>query len=68
MLDLCGLGVLVFVDHVLRGTFGHEKLSFRFHPGRHERRQIQSGVAIEHQLVMNDLERCPGRHALRGEP
>ena len=63
-LDLGGLGVLVLVDHVLRGALGHEQLGLGLHPGRHERREVEPGVAVQHQLVVDDLEGGPRRHAL----
>jgi hypothetical protein len=34
---------------------GHQLLGLRFHPGRDQRRHIQTGVAVEHQLVVNHL-------------
>ena len=66
-LDLRGLRVLVLVDHVLRRAFRHQQFGFRLHPRRHERREIEAGIAVQHQLVVDDLERDPGRHALVGK-
>ena len=56
-LDLGGLRVLVLVDHVLVEALGHELLGLRLHPGRDERRDVQARVAVEHQLVVDDLVR-----------
>jgi hypothetical protein len=51
------LRVLVLVDHVLVQALGHQLLGLRLHPCRHERRHVQPGVAVEHQLVVDDLVR-----------
>ena len=65
-LDLGGLRVLVLVDHVLVEALGHELLGLRLHPRRHERGHVQPRVAVEHQLVVDDLVRDVRRHlALR---
>ena len=55
-LDLCRLGVLILVDHVLVEAFGDQPLRLRLHPRRDERREVHARVAIEHQLVMDDLK------------
>ena len=66
LLDLGGLRVLVLVDHVLVEALGHELLGLRLHPRRHERGHVEPRVAVEHQLVVDDLVRDVGRHlALR---
>ena len=54
-LQLCGLRVLILVDHVLVEALGHESLGLRFHPRADERRQVEAGVPVQHQIVMNDL-------------
>ncbi len=59
-LDLGRLRVFVFVDHVLVERFGHQLLGLWFHPGGYERREVQTGVAVEHQLFVNDLVRDLG--------
>ena len=61
-LDLRGLRILVLVDHVLVEALGHEFLGLRLHPGRHERGDVQTGVAVEHELVVDDLVRDVRRH------
>jgi hypothetical protein len=60
--DRRGLRVLVFVDHVLVETFGHQLLGLRFHPRRHEGGEIHARVAVQHQLVVDDLISDVGRH------
>ena len=54
-LELRGLRVLVLVDHVLVDALGHELPGLRLHPGGDERGQVEAGVAVEHQLVVDDL-------------
>ena len=66
-LELRRLGVLVLVDHVLVEALVHEPAGGRLHPGRHERREVQPRVAVEHQLVVDDLVGAVGRHLLLGE-
>ena len=61
-LQLGRLGVLVLVDHVLVQALRHERAGGGLHPGRHERREVQPGVAVEHQLVVDDLVGGVGRH------
>ena len=56
-LQLCRLRVLVLVDDVLVDGLVHEPLCLRLHPRRDERRQVEPGVAVEHQLVVDDLIR-----------
>ena len=55
LLELGRARVLVLVDHVLVERLGHQPLGLRLHPRRHERRQVQPGVAVEHQLVVHEL-------------
>ena len=56
-LELGGLRVLVLVDHVLVEALGHQPLGLRLHPRGDERREVQPRVAVEHQLVVDDLVR-----------
>src|SRR5215213_3751837 len=47
----------------------HSAISFSAcgsHPRRHECREVQAGVAIEHELVVDDLVGHLGRHRLVG--
>ena len=67
-LELGGLRVLVLVDHVLVEALGHQLLGLRLHPGGHERGQVQAGVAVEHQLVVDDLVGDVGRELALGQP
>ena len=62
-LELGRLRVLVLVDHVLVERLGHEAVGLRLHPGRHERGQVEPRVAVEHELVVDDLVGGVGRHA-----
>ncbi len=62
-LELGRLRVLVLVDHVLVEGLGHEPVGLGLHPGRHEGGQVEPGVAVEHELVVDDLVGGVGRHA-----
>ena len=53
LFDGCGLGVLVFVDHVLVGGLVHELLDFGLDPGSAEGGEVLLGVAVEDELVMD---------------
>src|SRR5207247_107613 len=64
-LELGRLRVLVLVDHVLVEALGHQLLGLRLHPRRDERGHVQPRVAVEHQLVVDDLVRDVGRHLAR---
>ena len=66
-LDLRGLRILVLVDHVLVEALGHQRPGLRLHPGRHERREVQPRVAVDHQLVVDDLVGDVGRQLARRE-
>ena len=65
-LELRGLRVLVLVDHVLVEALGHQLLGLRLHPRRHERREVHARVAVEHQLVVDDLVRDVRGHVVGG--
>jgi hypothetical protein len=67
LLQLRGLGVFVLVDDVLVGAFLHQLAGLRLHPGAHEGGQIQAGVAIEHQVVVDELIGVRGVEAAGGE-
>ena len=54
-LELGRLRVLVLVDHVLVEALRHQLLGLRLHPGADERREVHARVAVEHQLVVDDL-------------
>jgi hypothetical protein len=53
--DLRGLSVLILVDHVLVEALGHQPVGLGLHPGGDERRHVQAGIPVQHQLVVNDL-------------
>ena len=61
-LELGRLRVLVLVDHVLVEALGHQLLGLRLHPRRDERGHVEPRVAVEHQLVVDDLVRDVRRH------
>ena len=61
-LELGRLRVLVLVDHVLVEALGHQLLGLRLHPRRDERGHVEPRVAVEHQLVVDDLVRHVRRH------
>jgi hypothetical protein len=68
VLKLGGLRVLVLVDHVLGRALGHQLLGLGLHPRGDERRQVQPGVAVENQLVPDDLQRGARQHAVLRQP
>ena len=53
-LDFGGLRILVLVDHVLVHALVHQSVDFGLGPGLAEGRQVLTGVAVEHQFVMDD--------------
>jgi len=67
-LDLRGLRVLVPVDHVLVDRQRHQRQHLGFLPGLAERGQVLPRVAVQHQLIGNDLVRVPGQGSLLREP
>ena len=56
-LDLGGARVLVLVDHVLVRRLDEEPARVIVHPGADEGGQVETGVAVEHRLVVDDLVR-----------
>ena len=67
-LELRGLRVLVFVDHVLAEALSHQLLGLWLHPGGDEGSQVEPRVAVEDQLVFDQCE-CNGRvHGLSRQP
>ncbi len=50
-----GLRIFVFVDHVFVEGVGHQLASFGFHPGGNEGSEVQPGVAVKQQFVMNQV-------------
>jgi hypothetical protein len=67
MLHFGRLRILVLVDHVLGKTLGHKAADFRLHPCRHERSQVLAGIAVQHQLVVDDLVGRRRGHLARRE-
>ncbi len=66
-LEVGCLRVLVLVDHVLVEALGHELLGLRLHPRGDERGQVQARVAVEHQLVVDDLVGDVAGHLALGQ-
>lgn len=52
-----GHRVFVLVNEVFREVFHHEFVGFLRHPGVDERREVQAGIAIECELVVDNLVR-----------
>ena len=50
-LDFRCLGVLVLVHDVLVDAIVHELVQLGFFPGLAERRQVLTGVAVQHQFI-----------------
>ena len=65
-LELRCLRVLVLVDHVLVRRLGHQAGGVRRHPRRHERGQVQTGAAVQQQLVRHQVIGHLGPRALLG--
>lgn len=59
-LQLGGARVLVLVDHVLVEALRHQHPGLRLHPGGDEGGEIQPGVAVQHQFVVDQLVRDRG--------
>ena len=49
-----GQRVLVFVDHVLVERLGHQLLGLGIHPGGDERGEVEAGVPVEHEFVVDE--------------
>ena len=57
------LRILVLVDHVLVDRLAHQLAGFRFRPGRAERGQVLARIAVQLQLVMDQIVDRRGRRA-----
>ena len=66
-LDRGRLRVLVLVDHVLVQRLGHEPVGLLVHERRDERREVLPGVAVEHELVVEQAVGHAWIHALSGQ-
>ena len=66
-LDLGRLRILVLVDHVLVDALRHQLGNLRLRPRLAKGGEILAGVAVEHQLVMNDGVSVPGILRALGE-
>ena len=56
------LRVFILVDHVLVERVSHQLARFRLHPCGYKCGQIQSGIAIQHQLVVDQVVRSLRQH------
>ncbi len=61
------LGVLVPVDGVLVGRLGHEAVGLVVHVGGDEGGQVEGGIRIEGELVVDELVGGAGLHRLVGQ-
>ena len=66
-LKISGLRVLGCVNEIDGHRLHHQLARLRVHPGRHERREVEQGVAVERQIVMNDLVRGIRSHLSLGQ-
>lgn len=66
--QLGGTRVLVLVDHVLVPALTHQHPGLGLHPGGDEGGEIEPGVSVEHQLVMDQAVRGRGRQRSVGQP
>jgi hypothetical protein len=55
LFQISGLGILILVDEILFSTFLHQAAGLGLHPGANEGGQIEPGVAIEEQMVVDEL-------------
>ena len=58
--NLRRLRVLILVNHVLIDAFRHQLRHLRFRPGLAECSQVLAGVAVKHQLIVNNGVGVPG--------
>ena len=68
LLQLCRLGIFVLVDDVLVGAFLHQPARLRLHPGAHEGGQVEPGVAVQHQVIVDQLIGQIARQSLLAQP
>jgi hypothetical protein len=61
------LGVLVPVDGVLVGRLDHEAVGLVVHVGGDEGGQVEGGIRIEGELVVDELVGRAGVHRLLGQ-
>ena len=54
---VCGYSSLSIM--FLSSALGHQPHGLGLHPGGHERGQVEPGVAVQHELVVHQLRRCP---------
>ena len=66
-LDRGGLRVLVLVDHILVEALIHQAVYLGFLPRLAEGGEVLPRIAIQHQLVMDQLVSGPGRFLPAGE-
>jgi len=66
VLDFGGLGILFVVDEILGEGLGHELLSLLLHVGGDEGSEIQHGVAVEGEVVLDHAVGDISRHFLLG--
>jgi hypothetical protein len=64
LVDHLGLGILVLVDQVLVERLGGELVCLGLHPTGHERGEVERGVAVEVELVVDELVGGVGAHPL----
>ena len=59
LLNLCGLGVLILVHHILVDAIVHQLVDFGLFIGLAEGGKVLTGVTIEHQFVANGRINMP---------
>jgi hypothetical protein len=63
-LNLSGLGIFILINHIFFRTFLHQPPRLRLHPGAHKSGQVEPGIAIEHQVIVDQLITQIGAQAL----
>lgn len=53
-LNLCGLRILILVDHIFIHTLVHQFMDFWFRPGLAKSCEVLPRVSVEHQFVVDD--------------
>ena len=55
LFEFGGLRVLILINHILLGTLLHQLERLGLHPGTHKGGEIQTCIAIQHQVIVHQL-------------
>src|SRR5258708_456764 len=67
LLNFGGLRVLILINHILVERLRHQSFCFWLHPGGDEGGQVEPGIAIEDQFIMDQAISDIGCHFLGRE-